>query len=172
MTTIIGITDGRTMVLAGDKSASDGTINVLTMTPKVYSVGASVVVGFAGSWRGGELGVQALQNLDVDSPDCNIFDMTSAIREAWSEADFKNEDTSFIIGYSGQWFEVQSDLGHIEIWGEYHAIGSGSQFALGALYAMMNDDGRTARARIRVAFEAAQKWSGASEVYNVVEITE
>ena len=142
------------------------------MTPKVYAIGTSVVIGFAGSWRGGELAIEALRGLDVDSPDCDISDMTSAIGEAWREADFKNEDTSFLIGYGGQWFEVQSDLGYIEIWGEYHSIGSGSQFALGALYVATIDETRTARANIRLAFEASQKWTGTSDIYNVVEITQ
>lgn len=169
MTTIIGITDGRTMVLAGDKTASDGATNVLSLTSKVYRFGDSVVMGFAGSWRGGLLAVEGLNGLDVDDPECNISDMTSTISAAWREADFKNEDTTFLIGYSGQWFEVQPDLGHIEIWGDYHSIGSGSQFALGSLYT--SSDELTERQRIAVAFEAAQKWTGASEIYNVVEVT-
>jgi 20S proteasome alpha/beta subunit len=170
MTTIIGITDGRTMVLAGDRVASDGMTNLLSLTPKVYRLGDSVVMGFAGSWRGGEIAVEAVNSLEVDGPDCNISDMTTAIAEAWREADFKNDDTSFLIGYSGQWFEIQSDLGHVEIWGDYHAIGSGSQFALGSLYTSV--DSLTARQRIAVAFEASHKWTGTSESYNVVEVTE
>lgn len=170
MTTIIGITDGRTMTLAGDKSASDGMTNVLSMTPKVYRFGESVVMGFAGSWRAGELAAEALGKMDVDDPDVGIDDFTRAISEAWSSADYKNEDTTFLIGYSGQWFEVQVDLGYVEIWGDYHAIGSGSQFALGALY--VTDNEFTARQRIAIGFEVAQKWTGASEIYNVVEITE
>lgn len=167
MTTIIGITDGRRMVLAGDKSTSDGATNVLSMTPKVYLIGTSVVIGFAGSWRGGQLAVEALRGLEVDSPECNIADMTNAIGKMWSENDFKNEDTTFLIGYSGQWFEVQTDLGHIEIWEDFHSIGSGSQFALGSL--LTSSDEFTSRQRIAIAFEAAHKWTGASEIYNVVE---
>lgn len=170
MTTIIGITDGRTMVLAGDKIASDGSTSVISLTPKVYRLGDSVVMGFAGSWRGGEIAVEAVNGLEVDGPDCNISDITTAIGEAWREADFKNEDTTFLIGYSGQWFEIQPDLGHVEIWGEYHAIGSGSQFALGSLYTA--PEGITARQRVARAFEAAHKWTGSSVVYNIVEVTE
>lgn len=157
MTTIIGYTNGVDLYIAGDKSASDGQTMVVTDTPKVYRIGSSVAIGFAGSWRGGELGVQALRGLDVDSPDCNIHDMTAAIAESWREADFKNEDTTFLIGYSGQWFEIQPDLGHIAIFGDFHAIGSGAQFALGSLYS--SEEYGPSRLRIKVAFEAAAKWT-------------
>jgi ATP-dependent protease HslVU (ClpYQ) peptidase subunit len=53
-------------------------------------------------------------------------------------------------------------LGYVAIDNEYHAIGSGSAFALGVLYA---------NGTIREAFEAASKWSNSSSGYDVVEIT-
>lgn len=161
MTTIIGITNGSDLLIAGDRLASDGDVNVLSRTPKVRRVGDDVVAGFAGSWRGGELGLDALDVLDTDDPSCSIVTMVEAINTAWEAASFKNEDTVFLIGYGGQWFEVQSDLGYVAIDSEYHAIGSGSSFALGALYA---------NGSVRQAFEAASRWSNSSSSYDMVEI--
>ena len=168
MTTIIGYTNGIDLMIAGDKSASDGQTNVVTETPKVYRIGDSVAIGFAGSWRGGELGVEALKGLEVDSPDCNINDMTAAIAEAWREADFKNEDTTFLIGYSAQWFEIQPDLGHIAIFGDFHAIGSGAQFALGSFYS--TEDQWPTHTRFDIAFQAAAKWTNCTVAYDLIDV--
>lgn len=161
MTTIIGITNGKDLTIAGDRLASDGDVNILSRTPKVRCVGEDVVAGFAGSWRGGELGLDALEAMDTDNPECSIVDMVEAISQAWENASFKNEDTMFLIGYGGQWFEVQTDLGYVAVDCEYHAIGSGSAFALGVLYA---------HGGVSEAFLAASKWSNSSSSYDIVKI--
>lgn len=161
MTTIIGVTNGKQIILAGDKSASDGSTTVTTTTPKVYKVGEDVVIGFAGDWRGGQLGVKALMDIDTNDPDCGIEEMTAAIAQTFAEADYKNDETTFIIGYGGQLFEVQPNLGHIAIWGEYHAIGDGAAYALGSLF--------TSEApyefNISVAFYAAARWTSCTTDY-------
>jgi ATP-dependent protease HslVU (ClpYQ) peptidase subunit len=164
MTTIIGITNGKQIFMAGDKSASDGSTTVVTSTPKVYRVSEDVVVGFAGDWRGGQLGVKALMELDTNDPSCGIEEMTTAIAQAFVEADYKNEETTFLIGYGGQLFEIQPNLGHIAIWSEFHAIGDGASYALGALHCMH----KPYEFGIRMAFMAAARWTNCTADYNEV----
>lgn len=170
MTTVIGYTNGSKIILLGDKSASDGNTNVVSITPKVFDAGGGVLIGFAGDWRGGQLGIEALRNLDTEDPTCGIEQMISAIATAFSEADYKNEDTTFIIGYSGQLFEVQPNLGYIAIYGDYHAIGSGSQFALGSLWAMERYEPFLHRTNIADSLQAAAKWTGCTTTFDIVTV--
>jgi 20S proteasome alpha/beta subunit len=169
MTTVIGCTNGKNVLMIGDKSASDGNTTVISITPKVFNVGGGVLVGFSGDWRGGQLGIQALIDLDTEDPDCGIERMVAAIAQTFSEADYKNEETLFLIGYGGQLFEVQPNLGYIAIYGEYHAIGEGSQFALGALWEMCKEAGELSVSHLTEALRAAAKWTGSSTLFDWVE---
>lgn len=172
MTAVVGYTNGKKICIVGDKSASDGNTNVVSFTPKVADVGGEVAIGFAGDWRGGQLGIEALQNLDTEDPNCGIEHMIAAIATSFAEADYKNEDTTFLIGFSGQLFEVQPNLGYIAIYNDYHAIGSGSQFALGALWAMERYEPFLHRTNISDSLKAAAKWTSCTTNFDLVEVGE
>ncbi|MBG80025.1 MAG: hypothetical protein CMJ39_04845 [Phycisphaerae bacterium] len=66
---------------------------------------------------------------------------------------FTDLDSSFLVASSGGLFKVSSDLGVTEF-KQYAAIGSGSEYALGAIEALwdrVDDDQDLARAAVRAA---------------------
>jgi hypothetical protein len=64
---------------------------------------------------------------------------------------------AFLVGVRGRLFTIESDYQVGVERAGYHAVGSGDQPALGALYA--TDDWEDPRARIKLALEAAERFA-------------
>ena len=135
MTCVAGIVkkDGRSWI-AGDAFAGSADEYRVTNTPKIARIKSGTMIGFAGLFRSGQL----------------IFDAWMAHPE-WSVWDFSREfviedsEWCLLVISEGKMYEVQGDLSVMEIGGEkcgsvFHAIGSGSASALGALARDHRDD--------------------------------
>lgn len=155
MTVIVGITDGTTVYIGGDRGVSDD-VSILSLSrPKVH-INNGWLFGYSGS-----LGIGQLMEI-IDMPDAGEdpyktlrTDVVSHMRSAiYLYGSNDPEHTSdFIIGTQGRLFELSTaDWSVAEV--NETALGSGSAFAFGSLYTT-KDFPASAEYRINMALEAA-----------------
>ena len=159
MTVIVGITDGTTVYIGGDRGVSDD-VSILSLSrPKVH-INNGWVFGYSGS-----LGVGQLMEI-IDMPDAGedpyktlrtdvVSHMRSAI-DLYGSND-PEHTSDFIIGTQGRLFELSTaDWSVAEV--NETALGSGSPFALGSLHTT-KDFPATHEFRINMAIDAAITYS-------------
>jgi len=108
-----------------------------------------------------------------------FLDFWKALRENYSlvneqaatkETPFGDLDATFLIACSGGLFQVSSDLG-VTRFTSHHAIGSGAEYALGAMHALINRDGMSpehiARAGCEAAIDLDASCGGRIDVHHV-----
>lgn len=155
MTVIVGITDGTTVYIGGDRGVSDD-VSILSLSrPKVH-INSGWVFGYSGS-----LGVGQLMEI-IDMPDAGEdpyktlrTDVVSHMRSAIDlYGSHDPEHTSdFIIGTQGRLFELSTaDWSVAEV--NETALGSGSPFALGSLHTT-KDFPASPEFRLEMALNAA-----------------
>lgn len=144
MTCCAAITDGRTIWMAGDsRSTSPYGVNVQRY-PKVFER-AGVLFGVSGHvWCN-----QVLRHL-VDVPPVGaaepeawlVREFTPALRDALNRRGLVGCNTdggsrlwALLVGLKGELFRVYDDLSLEALTGHYAVLGSGADYACGALYA-------------------------------------
>ena len=137
MTCIVGITNGSSVYIGGDRSASDGDAIVSMCRPKVH-VRGDWIFGYAGNIGKGQLLEFITLPIveDNDDPYCLLrLDVVETLREAINTySDNESDHTDWLIGCKGRLFEISSDgWGVVEV--KESSIGSGSTYALGSLHA-------------------------------------
>jgi ATP-dependent protease HslVU (ClpYQ) peptidase subunit len=163
MTCIVGVANKGIVYIGGDRGASDGSSIVSLATPKVY-IRDEWIFGYAGSMGIGQI----MQIIDIpilkedDDPFLILrMDMVDAFKSMLEHNGISiNEDnaTDILIGCRGRLFEFSpSDWSVAEI--QETAIGSGGNFALGALYANSLYIDITPIDRIEQALYAATTYS-------------
>lgn len=136
MTCIVGITDGTSIYIGGDRGASDGDTVISMCRPKV---------GVRGDWiygYSGDIGIG--QYLDVielpilkknDDPYMVIINELIYTLHERIDKIIKDDapQADFLIGAKGRLFELSTEAwGVVEV--TESSIGSGSQFAFGSLH--------------------------------------
>ena len=147
MTCIVGVTDGKTVYMGGDRGASDDSSIISLAQPKV-KVNGDWIYGYSGSLGNGQLldfiNYPAIKKTD-DVYKIVRFDIVSQLKDLYESHGSDKDDnvTDYLIGVKGRLFELSSeDWGVAEV--EEVAIGSGGNFALGSLYTSKNieDNGK------------------------------
>ena len=159
MTVIVGITDGTTVYIGGDRGVSDDEVILSLSRPKVH-INNGWLFAYSGS-----LGVGQLMEI-IDMPDAGedpyktlrtdvVSHMRSAI-DLYGSND-PEHTSDFIIGTQGRLFELSTaDWSVAEV--NETALGSGSPFALGSLHTT-KDFPATHEFRINMAIDAAITYS-------------
>lgn len=137
MSTVIGIKQGKDVWIGSDSrgTTEDGYIRPGDCI-KVFRNG-DYLIGFIGTVRGGQI----LMPPFFEPPD-EIEWLPDLLREHVAEKGCmmidddhcQTQHCNFLIGYNGNLFEILSDFHMAKINGDT-AIGSGSHFAFGSLYA-------------------------------------
>ena len=181
MTAIVGITDGRTVVIAGDSAGVGGCVTQPRLDAKVFTNGP-YVIGYTSSFRMGQILRYAVKApIPPEGEDgLHAFMCTSfinSVREGLKEGGWasKNNDQeeggSFLVGVRGRLFEIEGDYQVGELADGYAAVGYGAEIALGALHAT-RDAGMTMEARVITALEAAAHFSmGVRPPFTVIDTT-
>jgi len=174
MTCIAVVRHENKIYMAGDRGASDdGTILALT-APKVWKLGP-YLIGYAGSMDGERL----RYNFNPDIPDLRDTDkfmQTKFIKQLkkfytdWWVDTGKDSDFGLIIAVKGQIYEhSSSDMSLSKYEVDYLAMGSGAEYAYGALHA--TEKIKDPRRRLQAAVGAAIKFSptcmGPVDIVNV-----
>ena len=167
MTCIVGVPQGGGRVVMGADSAGlcDWDLTVRA-DAKVFTRGP-FLMGFTSSFRMGQL---LKYRLDVPEHPEGMADLeylstafVDAVREClgdggWRKKEHEREEGgTFLVGYRGRVYEVESDFQVGEPAAGYAACGCGARIALGALHALGVRVPPTER--VRRALEAAEALS-------------
>lgn len=166
MTCIVGLISNSKVLMGFDRAVTMGGEERTSAMPKAARKG-QFIIGCSGSVRAANL---ALFEFDpprlyegVDMGAYMAKDFVDSLRQVIGNAGArtkKDEVESFgcwlLVGVKERLFIVASDFSVVEVQEPYQSIGSGSSYALGALYANAHLEPDK---RILQALEAAEKFS-------------
>lgn len=150
MTCIVGVqTDDGRVIIGGDSAGVAGLDIHIRKDEKVFQNGPTIM-GFTSSFRMGQLLRYALNIPDHDprTPDMQymVIEMMDAVRECFRERGYlkKDEDAdsggTFIMGYKGQLYIIDTDFQVGKVYENYTACGCGDSYALGVLHDISKHD--------------------------------
>ena len=165
MTAIVGVVHDGQVHIGGDSAGVSEWSLTVRADSKVFTNGP-YAMGFCGSFRMGQLLRYTLATPEPDS-DLERFMATTfidAVRECfktggWLKKENEREEGGlFLVGVQGRLFRIDDDFQVGESADGFAAVGSGEEFALGALYATARSR-MAPRKRIKLALEAAERFS-------------
>lgn len=166
MTCIVGFVEGEQVWIGGDSAGVAGWDLTVRADEKVFRNGP-MIFGFTTSFRMGQLLRYSLVVPQRDAcVDVNKFMVTTfvdAVREClktngWATKDKDQEQGgSFLVGYAGRLFAIDSDYQVGSPLDGFDACGCGAATAKGSLFATGKMRGR---ARAEMALRAAERHSG------------
>ncbi|AVX04326.1 hypothetical protein MXMO3_01801 [Maritalea myrionectae] len=161
MTCIVGLVENGDIYIGGDSAGVSGSLMTVRKDPKVCRVG-DFIIGFTSSFRMGQLLAHSFEPPkhydETDLYDYMVTSFVDAVRDCLKRGGFARVDSSaeeggtFLVGYKGRLFEIESDYQVGEALSGYAACGCGREVALGALFAT---NGQKPKDRIKTALEAA-----------------
>lgn len=172
MSCVVGLIYDKAIYMASDGIATteDGEKRPIQAV-KIFRNG-DYLFGYSGSVRAG----QVMFSQHFKPPD-DIDKLVDEMREHMSvkgvmiiaDTQVQMCNANFLIGYKGKLFEVLMDFQINEIEGDYTAIGSGAQLALGSLHSS-TDMMMTPRERVVMAVEAACEYDMSCGLPITVEV--
>lgn len=143
MSCIAGLCVAGDVYLCGDSISHDEVTGLIDIraSKKVYALGSEIVVGFAGSWKLGQVIQCSFKppKLPVNITEKWMFmTLMPKLLESLTASSTTVEDSAILIGVRDKLFFVDSDMSVYESDETYFAIGAGAAVALGALHALTN----------------------------------
>lgn len=193
MTCIVGFIEKNSnrVIVGGDSAGSDYHSLSLRKDPKVFRV-KDFVIGATSSYRmiqilrfnfvppplkGTGIGFQETSS-EIDLYQYMCTEFINALRKTLKDAGFltitngSESGGTFLVAYKDRLFCIHDDLQVAEFFDGYHSVGSGSNFALGAIAALTAlPEPPPAEDIVRIALEAAEKFSTTVQGPFVVETT-
>lgn len=184
MTCIVGLVDGKTVWLGGDRAATDGHLNrVIIKHPKVFKKG-DVGFGVCGLPKvmdalkhAIELPIQA----DGDDRAFLVSELVPAVRDGLVKLDAAGKDSSsfggssdtcfqgaILVAYRGKLYNLQGNFQLIEGAEAYASVGGGSTLALGSFASTSRE--RNPRKRMLTALEASTKNASVAPPFDIITI--
>ncbi len=170
MSCVVGWIENGSVVIGGDAAAVWSLHVTQRVAPKVFANGP-MALGFAGSFRVGDLLEYALKVPDrkrretVDAYMRTTF--IDAVRKCLADGGCAEKENGvekggeFLVGYEGRLFGVDSDYQVGENRDGFEAIGCAAELARGALAAMHRLKVRLpVKTRLQRALEIAARYSG------------
>lgn len=165
MTCIVGLKTKDRVYIGGDSASVSGWTRRETAHPKVFRKGP-FLIGYTTSFRMGQLLEHQLQ---IPKQGASQADMTymvnvfvESVRALLKERGFAKVEANsesggqFLVGYRGHLYGIESDFQVGELTDGYDSVGSGSDYALGAMAALPS---LAPPRRIRRALEIASHFS-------------
>jgi hypothetical protein len=177
VTCIVGWIHDGCVSLGGDAAAVSRLRRTQRVAPKVFRNGP-MVIGYTTSFRMGDLLQHSLRipdrprGVSVDRYMRTTF--VDAVRRCLADGGFKGSGEesggTFLVGYEGRLFRIESDFNVGELVDGFDAIGNGAELARGAMAVLRSQPGGTVRTKLRRALEIAARYSGAvSPPFTIVE---
>lgn len=180
MTCIIGYIHNKKVYIAGDSAGVAGYNISIRKDPKVFKNG-KFIMGFTSSFRMGQLLMSSkfkIPRQKSNETDYNymITSFVDAVIKVFKNGGFLKkqydvaEGGTFLVGYKGKLYQIDSDFQVGEIEDDFNAIGCGHDIAKGAMYALKNNNELLIpEDRLKIALEAASRFSaGVAPPFNVV----
>lgn len=167
MTAIAGLVDNGKVWIGGDAAGVGGYRLFVRKDPKVFVVG-EFIIGFTSSFRMGQLLMHYLRpGKPVENQnefDYMVRSFVPAIRKIFGDHGYletyngQESGGSFLVGWRGKLYVIESDFQVAELITPYAACGCGEHLVLGSLHATDNFD-ITPKKRISMALKAAEDFS-------------
>lgn len=146
MTCIVGLVERGTVYVGADSASVAGWTSRVTRLPKVFRRGP-FLIGYTTSFRMGQLLEHALAvppQAATEGDDMrfmvNVFveNARQLLKERGVSKIESNAESGgqFLVGYRGRLYSVQSDFQVNQMADGFDAVGSGAEYALGALAAL------------------------------------
>ncbi len=142
MTCIVGLVHKKSVYIGGDSASVAGWTSRVTRLPKVFRRGP-FLIGYTTSFRMGQLLQHALivppQTDDRDDMRFMVTTFVECVRHLLKEKGVAKVESNaesggqFLVGYRSRLYSVQQDFQVNEMADGFDAVGSGSEYALGAL---------------------------------------
>jgi len=143
MTCIVGLVERGVVHIGGDSASVAGWTSRVTRLPKVFRRGP-FLLGYTTSFRMGQLLQHSLvvpPQKDVDDMRFMVTTFVECVRQLLKEKGVAKIEANaesggqFLVGYRKRLYSVQSDFQVNEMADGFDAVGSGCEYALGALAA-------------------------------------
>ena len=142
MTCIIGLEHKGVVYIGGDSAGVSGLSITVRSDEKVFTNG-TFIMGFTTSFRMGQL---LRYKFDAPNQASGVDDMRymvttfiDAVRKCFFDNGFgskeDNQGGTFLVGYKGKLYSIQGDFQVGKVAAGYAAVGSGTDLALGAMFA-------------------------------------
>jgi ATP-dependent protease HslVU (ClpYQ) peptidase subunit len=145
MTCIVGLVHKGTVYIGGDSASVSGWTSRVTRLPKVFKRGP-FLIGYTTSFRMGQLLEHTLavppQGDESDDMRFMVTSFVESVRALLKERGVAKIEANtesggqFLVGFRGRLYSVQSDFQVNEMADGFDAVGSGAEYALGAMAAM------------------------------------
>ncbi|MDR3582591.1 MAG: hypothetical protein P4L67_04930 [Candidatus Pacebacteria bacterium] len=169
MTCIAGLVYGKDVYVGGDSAAVGGLSLTVRSDEKVFLNG-DMLFGFTSSFRMGQILRYGFTPPKLHQGD-DVYEymvtrFVDAVRERFRSAGHLSVDRgqesagTFLVGFQGRLFRIDSDFQVGESLDRYDAVGCGQDIALGCLYAVKRSDGfKSPEKAILLSLEAAEAHS-------------
>jgi len=167
MTAIVGLVDNGTVYMGADSAGVDSCYNLTVRADRKLFIKKDFLFGFTSSFRMGQL-LQYKLSLPIRDKEQDIFnfmvcDFVEAVRTCLKQGGYAKKDNevessgTFLVGYQGRLFKIDSDYQVGENVCGYDACGCGESYALGSLFS--HNGHMEGEPRVLLALEAAQQFS-------------
>ncbi|WP_405101701.1 hypothetical protein [Oceanobacillus sp. FSL H7-0719] len=171
MTCIVGLVENGVTYIGGDSLGSNGYSKTVRKDAKVFKLKDTnnAIVGYTSSFRMGQLLMYASNLIDKrDEPNIDheylVTKFVPNVIKLFEDGGYSKNNSgeksggSFLLGYKGNLYKIESDFQVGESIDSYDACGSGEEFALGSLKTT-EGLGFSPEERVRLALQAASKFS-------------
>ena len=165
MTCVVGMVHKGRVYIGVDSAAVSGWTRRESELSKVFRRGP-FLIGYTTSFRMGQLLEHQLvvppQEADQSDMGFMVNNFIEAARKLFKDRGFtkvesnKEKGGQYLVGYRGRLYSIETDFQVGEMSDKYDAVGSGSDFALGAMAALPK---LSPTRRIRRALEIAEKFN-------------
>lgn len=165
MTCIVGIVHKKKVYIGGDSAGVSNYDITVRADSKVFT-NKDFIFGFTSSFRMGQLlrysFVPPTRNKHQDVYEYMVTEFVDGVRNCLTAGGYakKNNEVetggTFLVGYHGRLFSVQSDYQVAENVLPYEAVGCGESYALGSLF---TTELKQPTSRIKLALSAAEQFS-------------
>lgn len=141
MTCVVGIEYAGKVAIVADLLGSEGNLKIEHTEPKVF-VRNKVIFGYTTSYRFGQLIQHVMPEPCPPEEAAAVYawlvsEFVPALRRTLKDNDCVGGQC--LIGVNGQLWWLQDDFAVVRPADGYFAIGSGADFAIGALHALSNE---------------------------------
>lgn len=162
MTCIIALRQNGKVYLAGDRMGSSTSNKFVCQLPKVFKHG-DMLIGFCGSFHLQSILHHRLEVLPIQTTNLDKYIHTKFIAELAEQVlamDYRSDQANYriegdlLVAANNKIYLIENFDSVIEIAGDYYAVGSGYEYALGALSVLRDNKRMSAPMRLKKAMQA------------------
>lgn len=181
MTCIVGWVEDNDVYIGADSAGTNLQFGQRIRADEKVFVKGEMIFGFTSSFRMGQLLRYSLKIPEQSAKQgdyeymCTSF-MDAVLKTLRSKRYAKTEKGrisigTFLVGYKGNLYEIESDLQVAKTMINYESVGCGDDLAMGALHALTKAKKLKPEKRIRMALEAASTFSaGVAPPFKILKL--